>query len=69
MPNLTICYDTQKCHTIVINHKQIILSYETFVHTMNVILQFYNFFVVKYHRKFSFCHEVMIFIHFRNQLL
>ena len=42
MPNLAICYDTQKCHTIVIDHEWIILSYETFVHAMNFILKFHN---------------------------
>ena len=29
MHNLAICYDTQKCHKIVIDHEWIILSYDT----------------------------------------
>ena len=40
-PNLIICYDTQICHTILLDHEQIILSYETFVYAMNFILKFY----------------------------
>ena len=49
MLNLTICYDTQKCHVIVINDEWIILSYETLVYTVNFILKFHNF-----NRKSSF---------------
>ena len=40
--NLIICYDTQKCHTIVLDCEWIILSYETFVYVMNFNLKFYN---------------------------
>ena len=47
------------------NVTQLILSCKTFIYAMDFILKFCN---LEYHRKFSFCHEVMIFIHFGNQV-
>ena len=69
-PNLIICYDTQNCHTIVLDHEQIILYFETFVYAMNFILKFY---IIKNFLFFFFyivvnCHEVMIFTCLRNQV-
>ena len=53
MTNLIIYYDTQKCHTIVFDCEQMMPSYESFVYVMNFISEF--------------C-DLMIFIHFRNQV-